>query len=381
MAKKSAKNNGKLCIAKEDRWPRAISLQVIAFLCMIMPKTLAVRLVILLFASIGVPPKRIAVFAGCCQKTVRNILKEMEDTPVAEILTIKSGSGRKPILSQSIEDQVIETVNAENFYTLRQIADMIKQKFGLIISEISVSRLLKKYGIKRLKCGSIPAKADPVEQRKWFEEKLQPLMQKAKKGLIQLLFVDASHFVMGNGFLGYIYGLCRRFQRTLSGRKRYNVLGAINFISKCFHTVTNDTYITATQVCELLKKIAEAYPGQEIYLILDNARYQKCKLVDDLAKELGIFLYYLPAYSPNLNLIERAWKFVKTELRKQYWTDFSLFSQKIDEIIASLSAENKAKADSLLSERIHFFDNIVHIKDDVYEQPESKNGTKNSAAA
>jgi hypothetical protein len=83
-----------------------------------------------------------------------------------------------------------------------------------------------------LKCGSLPAKADPAAQQLFYEEVLHPLMQKAKKNKIVLLFVDASHFVMGCDYLGYIYGKVRRFVRTYSGRNRYNVLGALNFYTK-----------------------------------------------------------------------------------------------------------------------------------------------------
>jgi hypothetical protein len=64
-------------------------------------------------------------------------------------------------------------------------------------------------------------------------------MGRAKEGTITLLFADASHFVMGCDFLGYIYGIKRRFIKTYSGRKRYNVLGALNFVSKKVSTVTN----------------------------------------------------------------------------------------------------------------------------------------------
>ena len=114
----------------------------------------------------------------------------------------------------------------------------------------------------------------------------------------------------------------------LSFRKRYNVLGALNFKSKVVHTVSNSTYITAIQICRMLAKLHKLYPGQIIYVILDNAKYQKCKIVMLLAQHLNIKLEFLPPYSPNLNLIERLWKYVKSELRKQYWEDFSAFSKK-----------------------------------------------------
>ncbi len=104
-------------------------------------------------------------------------------------------------------------------------------------------------------------------------------MEKAKNGDVVLLFMDASHFVMGCDFLGFIYGRARRFVRTFSGRMRYNVLGAIDFITKKVLTVTNDKYITATQVCELLEKISKEYEGKSTYVLLDNASYQQCKVV------------------------------------------------------------------------------------------------------
>ena len=130
-------------------------------------------------------------------------------------------------------------------------------------------------------------------------------MEKAKDGAISLLFLDASHFVMGCNFLGHIYGRVRRLVKTFSGRKRYNVLGAMDYMSKKVLTVTNDSYITASEVCDMLRHIAAEYKGREVYLILDNARYQKCRAVRELAGQLHIHLVYIPPYSPNLNLIER----------------------------------------------------------------------------
>ncbi len=94
--------------------------------------------------------------------------------------------------------------------------------------------------------------------------------------------------------------------------------------------VTNDTYITADSVCELLRRIAKLNLGMPITLVLDNARYQKCNIVTALALQLNIELLYLPAYSPNLNLIERLWKFVKKKvLYSKYYPNFSEFRNAI----------------------------------------------------
>ena len=211
-----------------------------------------------------------------------------------------------------------------------------------------------------MKCGSIPAKADTKEQRTFYEAKLKPLMEQAKNGELTLLFLDASHFVMGCDFLGYIYGKVRRFIKTYSGRKRYNVLGALNFVSKKITTVTNDTYITFSEVCELLYDISLEYAGKPIRIILDNASYQKCYIFQDTAALLGIELIYIPPYSPNLNLIERLWKFVKAELRTKYYEDFVIFRQKINSIVTSTDKDNKDSMDRLIGDKFQLFDDSVY---------------------
>ncbi len=160
-------------------------------------------------------------------------------------------------------------------------------------------------------------------------------MEKARAGELTLLFMDASHFVLGCDFLGYIYSRLRRYVRTFSGRKRYNVLGAMDYATKNVLTVANETYITAIEVCEMLQKISTEYAGQAVYTVLDNARYQKCDAVRNRAEELGITLQYIPPYSPNLNLIERLRKFVKGELRSKYYDNFNDFQNSIDAIIDS----------------------------------------------
>lgn len=186
-------------------------------------------------------------------------------------------------------------------------------------------------------------------------------MDKAERSELVLLFLDASHFVMGCDFLGCIYGTVRRFVLTFSGRKRYNVLGAIDYATKKILTVTNESYITATEVCEMLHKISSEYAGKTVHLILDNARYQKCRAVMDLAETLKIELDYIPPYSPNLNLIERLWKFVKNELRSRYYDNFSIFQQRIDAIIESTSNDNKDKISKLIGQKVQLFDGLHSV--------------------
>ena len=162
-------------------------------------------------------------------------------------------------------------------------------------------------------------------------------------------FVDAAHFVLAP-FLGYLWTKLRRLIKAPSGRKRFNVLGALNAITHELVTVTNDAYINAESVCALLLKIAAAHPDIPITLILDNARYQKCKLVLAMAESLDIELKHLPAYSPNLNLIERLWKFVKKKvLYSKYYCDFATFSGAIQDCLARTHTDYKPELDTLLT--------------------------------
>lgn len=217
----------------------------------------------------------------------------------------------------------------------------------------------------------MPAKADTVAQRNFYDSVLMPLikMTKRKNSSHILLFMDASHFVLGCDFLGGVYSKIRRFVKTFSGRQRYNVLGAINFMTKKVHTVTNSTYITATDICQMLRLVASEYAGKKIHIVLDNARYQKCELVTSLAKDLAIELVYLPPYSPNLNLIERLWKFVKGKLRVKYYSDFGTFKDTIDSIIKGTDGAFKEQISQLIGEKIQLFDDLELVCENTYSIP------------
>jgi transposase len=158
-------------------------------------------------------------------------------------------------------------------------------------------------------------------------------------------------------FVCCLWCFVRLFVRSPSGRKRWNVLGAVDFATKQLVTVANTTYITATTVCELLRLLASQHPGMPITLVLDNARYQKCVLVQDLAKQLQIELLYLPAYSPNLNLIERLWKYVKKQsLNGKYYATFEEFQAAILSCLNRINTDYRNDMKTLLTRNFQLFD-------------------------
>src|SRR3954465_11356215 len=129
--------------------------------------------------------------------------------------------------------------------------------------------------------------------------------------------------------------------RGPSGRRRLNVLGAIDAVTHELTTVCDDTVVNAATVCELLRTLATRYVGLPLTLVLDNARYQRCEPVRLLAAELRIELLYLPSYSPNLNLIERLWKFVKKDvLTCRYYGDFARFKAAIIDCLEQVEGKH-----------------------------------------
>ena len=115
-------------------------------------------------------------------------------------------------------------------------------------------------------------------------------------------FVDAAHFVH-RAYLGFLWCFTRTFICSPSGGKRFNVLGAVNAVTKEIITITNETYINSESLCQLLFKLANLGLNKPIVIVLDNARYQKCKLVQNDATSVSIQLCYLPFYSPQLNWV------------------------------------------------------------------------------
>jgi transposase len=209
-----------------------------------------------------------------------------------------------------------------------------------------------------LKTGSIPCKADPVVQKEFLETTLEPVISCAKRNDVELYFVDAAHFVMG-AFLGYLLCKLRVFVRTPSGRKRYNVLGAYHAISGAMVTVTNTTYINSSSVMALLGKLRLLHPGRNIKIVLDNAAYQRNWLVRWYAALLDIELIFLPSYSPNLNLIERYWKFLKKKcLYNQFYDDFESFCRAIDECMEKGSNEYRKELETLMTLKFQSFENV-----------------------
>jgi transposase len=187
---------------------------------------------------------------------------------------------------------------------------------------------------------------------------LKPRLEEARQGKRHVFFVDAAHFVYGT-FLCCLWSFVRLYVRAASGRQRFNVLGALNAVTRDLVAVTNTGVVNTETMCELLREIAGRGLVGPVTLVLDNAKYQHSAAVKALALSLGIELLYLPGYSPNLNLIERLWRFIKREaLYGRYHANFADFKAAIEEVVARLPSKHKDKLASLLTLNFQVFDSV-----------------------
>jgi transposase len=198
-------------------------------------------------------------------------------------------------------------------------------------------------------------------QAEFLEQKLEPALAEARAGRAHLFFVDAAHFVMGS-FLCCVWCLVRLMIRGASGRKRYSVLGAWNAATNALVSVTTEATVNAETMCALLRKIAVMGLTGPVRLVLDNARYQHCALVRDLARSLNIELLFLPSYSPNLNLIERLWRFIKKQvLYARHYDTFAAFRGAIDDCLSKIETEHAKGLKCLMTHKFQTFQDVSFL--------------------
>jgi transposase len=313
------------------------------------------RCEIVYLKALGLAHQDIGRIVRVTQPTVRGYL---EDYQAGGLDKLKEVNCYRPTSELNDHRATLEEeFKARPPKTINEAVERIEQITHVRRSPTQVRTFLKGLGLKRLKVGHIPAKADPIQQAEFLEQKLQPRLEEAQQGLRHMFFVDAAHFVL-QPFLGFLWCFARVFIQAPSGRQRLNVLGALHATTRQLVTVVNQEYINADTVAALLLQLAATFSDLPITLVLDNARYQHCRLIIDLAADLGIELLFLPPYSPNLNLIERVWKFVKQEcLYSEYYETFALFKQAILDCLAETQGKHKQKLTSLLTLNFQTFEN------------------------
>jgi transposase len=321
------------------------------------------KMEVLWLKSHGLPHAQIGELAGVSLRTVQRYLDEYLRGGLKPIRRTR-WRGAETVLLQH-ERSLEEYFWDHPPRSTKEAAKVIFEQTGVRRGLTQVRAFLKTHlGLRYRKVAAIPVPPKKTieehaqEQSRFLEQELEPRLREARAGHRAVYFVDAAHFVWAP-FLGCLWCLARLFVRSATGRKRYNVLGALNAVTHDVVCVCNEGYVTAETVCTLLRTLAGSGLQVPITIVLDNARYQRCELVQSLARQLGIHLLFLPSYSPNLNLIERLWRFVRKQSLNSAWFDsFEQFKAAIDDCLGKMATVHKQDAASLFVHQFQQFEDV-----------------------
>ena len=309
-------------------------------------------------ARMGLTNEQIGQCMSVHANQVGQYIRSYQAEGLDKLTTTRYGTNRSVL--EDYADLLTASFNECPPLSLAEARHRIIELTGIERDVSRVEDFLKRHGFTYRKCGYLPGKADPKKQQQWLEESFKTELQAAQEGKKVLLFMDAAHFVLSH-FCCMMWCIKRLYIRSGTGRigspsDRINVLGALNVITQQVTTLTNTTYINAEVIIDFLGQLRKQYPGLPITIILDNARYQHCKAVIAFAENLNIKLLFLPAYSPNLNIIERLWKFAKKQvLYGRYYPNPAHFHQAITSFFDQMDIHQN-QLTSLLTLKFQTFD-------------------------
>ena len=312
-------------------------------------RCLADRIKTILHLDDGWSYSRIAEALFLDDQTIRNYEKTYSQYGICELLKTSYKGGESKLTPEQ-EAELKDHVNKHTYHSAAAIAHYVEETYEIKYTVKGMVHLLKRIGFTYKKTKLIPGKANAEKQRQ-FVKKYNEL--KANKGENdEILFMDGTH-PQHNPIAGYAWILKGKEKEipTNTGRKRINLNGAIN--SDNFEvTIREDEWINGQSTVELFKQIEANYPSARfIHIFADNAKYYHCELVKNFLQNSRINLIPLPTYSPNLNLIERLWKFYKKQiLYDTYYESFAKFKQATMNFFENIR-EYKGQLETLLTEK------------------------------
>lgn len=300
--------------------------------------------------------EKIGLYVGLSRQKVSSFIHLYNQSGIQSLKFNNYGTNKSELENHS--QTLLSNLESNPVHQLSQAKERIESLTGIKRSLSAVESFLKRNDFQYQKIGQIPSKADVQKQETYLTETLNPAIEKAKNGEIYLLFLDAAHFVMGV-FLCNMWSKVRLFIKSSAGRKRLNVIGVVDAITKKILFQTNITSVNAEAMATFLYYLKSQMPDKPISIVLDNARYQHCNFIKELAQQLDITLLFLPPYSPNLNLIERLWKFTKkTALYGKYYEKFDEFQGAITECLNQANHKYDTELKSLMTLKFQTFKNV-----------------------
>jgi transposase len=279
------------------------------------------RIKAVLLSDKGWSPQQIAEALLISDQAVRN---HLDDFQASRKLRPESG-GSQEKLSQEQSRKLEEHLQEHTYLYVKDIVEYVKVMFRVHYTIHGLRHWLKRHGFSYKKPAVVPGKANEQQQKEWIAsyEKLRQTLSENEA----ICFMDGVHPTHNvQPAYGWIKKGIRKEIPANSGRKRINLSGMIDII-KHKVMVQEDTTLNAEATIRFFRKVEEAYPGKvRVHMFVDNAPYYRNKKVRQFLETSKIKLHFLPPYSPNLNPIERLWKWMKERvIYNTYYEDFDDF--------------------------------------------------------
>lgn len=273
----------------------------------------------------GWTPKKIAEALLISDEAVRN---HIEDYKTSQKLRSESG-GSKSKLSDEQSRQLERHLQKHIYLYVKDICAYVRIVFNVDYTVHGLRNWLQRQGFSYKKPAIVPGKANEQQQKEWIAEyeKLRSELQANET----ICFIDGVHPTHNvQPAYGWIKRGVRKEIPANSGRSRLNLSGAVDVVNSKV-VVQSDKTLNADSTIGFFKNIEKAYPDKDkIHVFCDNARYYKNKLVQEYVLTSKIVLHYLPPYSPNLNPIERLWKWMKERvIYNMYYPEFESFESAV----------------------------------------------------
>jgi len=260
------------------------------------------------------------------EETLRNYVKRYQAGGINALITDHYLGSFSKLSAIQLQELTVH-LEYNTYLTVDAVVAHVEETYDVLYSVSGMTDLLHRLKFTYKKSKLVPAKADKEKQEQFLKQLEELRANKGKDDPV--LYMDGVH-PQHNTMLAY--GWIKKGQDNIiksnTGRQRININGALDAETHAVIT-REDERINAQSTIALLEQVEAAYPSAAIiYVICDNARYYRSKLVGQFLETSKIQLVFLPSYSPNLNLIERLWKFMKKQvLYNKYYEKFDVFRQ------------------------------------------------------
>lgn len=302
-------------------------------------KGVSTRIKIILALDEGYAAKDVARILLLDEDTITKWKKRYEQSQYLSDWLGDQNDGWQGRLTRDQEKIIEKFVDKEIITDCQVVVTYIKNTFGISYKTDSVSKLLHRLGFVYKQVIGIPGKLNEEKQGAFVKEYTE--LKENRKNDEIILFGDGVHPTHNlHKTKAWVKKGEEKQVKTNTGRGRLNINGALD-PETMEVTVRYSKTINAQETIIFFDQLQERYKGKKIKLIVDNARYYKNKDVAAYLAQDGcmIELIFLPAYSPNLNFIERLWKYLKKyiigvkyrEKFKEFENDVMQFFENIDQ--------------------------------------------------